>query len=351
MGTHHQIDKAPGRRIQQREIAAAAGVSISTVSRVLNNVDSVTISRDVKERVWNAAASLGYPVEREQGKPAHINIFINPIAESATRDPFSADILAGIEAECRRQSLHLSHVVVEPGPAGEAFVLSKVKDQSHDGCIFLGMDNRELLEQVRAINYRLVLINADHEELPIDTILPSNDEGARLAVRYLLKHGHRSIVHATDLLRTTIRRRHDAYRATLEASGIRYDPNLVLKIRELGLDNAYESMKAFLMRPHPPFTAVFGANDSTAIGVARALLEAGLRIPQDISIIGFDDISFAAFMNPPLTTIRIEREEMGKLAVRRLLEREAEPALIPIRVEVQSRVIERQSVATISPTQ
>jgi LacI family transcriptional regulator len=104
-------------------------------------------------------------------------------------------------------------------------------------------------------------------------------------------------------------------------------------------------MKTFLASSHPEFSAIFTANDSIAIGIIRAVQEAGLRVPEDISIIGFDDIDFAAFMHPPLTTIRVERKEIGKLAVRRLVERLAEPDLIPIRVEVKCSLIERQSVA------
>jgi DNA-binding LacI/PurR family transcriptional regulator len=359
MEKSQRADKATRRRVQQREIAAAAGVSISTVSRVLNNVDNVTISHDVKERVRRAAIRLGYPVaqleppeqdEQSANKTDHLVIFINPITQNASRDPFGSDIMVGVEAECRQRSIHLSHVVLEPSMTSTAFVLEQIKDSDNDGFIFLGTDNRLLLEQVCSLHDTVVLINAEHEDLPIDTFLPDNERGARRAVEYLLQHGHRQILHATDLIRPTIRRRHDTYRAVLEAAAIPYDPDLVLNVGEVGLDTAYSSMKAFLARSHSDFTAVFAANDATAIGIVRAIQEAGLSVPQDISVIGFDDIAFAAFLQPPLTTMRIEREELGKLAVRRLLERKQEPGLTPIRVELRCRLIERQSVAMLSST-
>ena len=352
-----RTDKASRRRVQQREIAAAAGVSISTVSRVLNNVGNVTISHDVKERVRRAAIHLGYPVEQteqlEQStyKAEHIVLFINPVTQNASRDPFSSDIMAGVETECRQRSIHVSHIILEASAASTAFALEQITDSDNDGFIFLGTDNHLLLEQVCALHDTVVLINAEHEDLPIDTFLPDNDRGARSAVRYLLQHGHRKILHATDLLRPTIRRRHDAYRAVLEAANIPYEPDLVLNIGEVGLDTAYTHMKAFLAGPHPAFTAVFAANDATAIGIVRAIQEAGLSVPQDISVIGFDDSAFAAFLQPPLTTMRVEREELGRLAVRRLLERKQEPGLTPIRVELRSRLIERQSVAILSSIQ
>jgi LacI family transcriptional regulator len=134
----------------------------------------------------------------------------------------------------------------------------------------------------------------------------------------------------------------------LEAANIGYDPHLILNVSELGLDTAYASMKTFLTGPHPEFTAVFAANDPTAIGVIRALQEAGLHVPRDISVVGFDDLDIAAFIHPPLTTVRVERQEMGKFAVWRLLERVAQPGLTPIRVELQCRLIERKSVAAIA---
>lgn len=358
MEKSQQADKPSRRRVQQREIAAAAGVSISTVSRVLNNVDNVTISHDVKERVRRAAVHLGYIKEQPEPleppahnvhKAEHIVLFINPITQNASRDPFSSDIMAGVETECRRRSIHLSNIILEASAASTAFALEQITDGDNDGFIFLGTDNLPLLEQVCALHDTVVLINAEHEDLPIDTFLPDNDRGARCAVQYLLQHGHRKILHATDLLRPTIRRRHDAYRTTLEAASIPYDPALVLNVGELGLDTAYAHMKAFLASPHPTFTAVFAANDATAIGIVRALQETGLSVPQDTSVIGFDDGAFAAFLQPPLTTMRIEREELGKLAVQRLLQRKQEPGLTPIRVELRSRLIERQSVASFTP--
>ncbi len=356
MEKSQQADKPSRRRVQQRDIAAAAGVSISTVSRVLNNVDNVTISHDVKERVYRAAVRLGYireqPEQLEQSAHTaeHIVLFINPITQNSSRDPFSSDIMGGVEAECRRRSIHLSHITLESSAASTAFALEQITDSDNDGFIFLGIDNLPLLEQVCSLHDTVVLINAEHEDLSIDTFLPDNDRGARYAVQYLLQHGHRKILHATDLLRPTIRRRHDAYRAALETAGIPYDPALVLNVGELGLDTAYTHMKAFLASPYPSFTAVFAANDATAIGIVRAIQEAGLSVPQDISVIGFDDSAFAAFLQPPLTTMRIEREELGKLAVQRLLQRKQEPGLTPIRVELRSRLIERQSVTMLSST-
>ncbi|MBV9613944.1 MAG: LacI family DNA-binding transcriptional regulator [Ktedonobacteraceae bacterium] len=329
------------QRLRQREIALLANVSISTVSRVLNNVDG--ISQNLRERVLKAAATLGYQAEGEKLKSIHL--FVNA---SLSDSPFYHDIMKGIEAECRRHDIGLHYMVVEQEPDSRTYVLEKVMQHNTDGLIFVAQDDRELLEQVLNLNFRVVLVNAEHEGLPIDTFLPDNQVGPLLAVRRLIARGHRKILHINSLKRRTLRRRYEAYRTALEEAGIAYDPQLVLALDEpFDMTNVYEKMKALLAQQLPTFTAVFCANDLSAFGAARALQEAGLRIPQDISLVGYDDLPTSAFMSPPLTTVDVDCEAMGMMAVQRLMERAATPNLVPIRVELFSRLIERQSVAAI----
>lgn len=345
MGVYQKASKKiSNRRLPQREIAAAAGVSISTVSRVLNHSD--TISPDIRERVLVAAENLGYPLETK--KLENIVLFRPPTVISAVAGQFEAGIIAGIEAECHERGMHLMLINVASGAEASRYVLDTIQRNSHDGFIFLSQDNRAFLEKAYTLTHRIVLINTDDKEIAIDTIIPDYATGAFSAVRYLIQHGHRKILHVASFLRSTVKQRYTSYRAALEEAGIVYDPALVLMLDgTLQVEVAYERMKTFLAGPHPSFSAVFCVNDATAIGVTRVFQEAGLSVPQDISVMGFDDIGFVAFTNPPLTTIHVERAEIGKLAVRRLLERVEEPDLPPIRIELGCRLIERQSVASI----
>ncbi|GCE10018.1 LacI family DNA-binding transcriptional regulator [Dictyobacter aurantiacus] len=336
-----KTQRMPRRRILQKDIANAAGVSISTVSRVLNNVD--VISDDLRERVLKAATALGYQSKTDQLR--QINLFISLITSSnLSSDQFHSAIMVGVEEECRRHDIRLSHIVVKPDDINRAQILERVWSNPDDGHIFMSVDDNDLLKSILEYNFRVISINAEHKNLGIDTILPDNEYGAHLAVQYLIDHGHRQILHTTRLVRSTIKRRHEAYKATLHDAGIPYNPALILDT-SMVMQDAYQRMKRFLYAPHPEFTAIFCANDSSAIGIARALQEANVRIPQDVSIVGFDDIPMAEFTVPALTTIRVEREEMGRLAVRRLLERSTNPHLLPIKVEIITRLIERQSVA------
>lgn len=311
---------------------------------MVNNVGG--ISEALQQRVIQAAAELGFALEpvRPKLKLRHVSLFT--MLAQPTIDPFYAGVLSGVEAECRRHGLHLSYAVVEPGPSSSAMVFDKVKQNNIDGLILLAVDDRALAEHVLAQGLTCVLINAEHPGLPLDTMLPDNEGGVRQAVQYLLDRGHRRILHLTSTDRPTIRRRLRHYRMALEENDVPPDPALVVNM-PMFPEGAYTAMQAFLTANPPDFTAIFCVNDNMAIGVMRALQEAGRRIPQDVSIVGFDDVPMAAFLSPPLTTVRIEREELGALAVRRLIDRAAMPNQTAFRLELATRLIERQSVAAI----
>ncbi|MBN2304474.1 MAG: LacI family DNA-binding transcriptional regulator [Anaerolineae bacterium] len=333
-------------RIPQRDIAERAGVSISTVSRVLNRVDGV--SEDAQRRVWEAAANLGYEPGALITAPALQRVMLFRPWVKIALDPFYAGILHGVEAACRRIGANLSYTAVDPTPENCVQFRESVQKHHPDGLVLVGMDDRDWLEDILTLDLPVVLVNAWHPTLQLDTIVPDNHTGPRLAVRHLIEHGHHRILHITCLQRPTLRHRYEAYRAALDEAGIPYDPALVLDMADrfnMTTEGAYARIQQFLRASPPEFSAVFCANDATAIGVMRALQEAGRRIPQDVSIVGYDDSDMAPFLAPPLTTVRIEREELGMLAVQRLADRVANPGLTPIRVELATRLILRESVA------
>jgi len=141
-------------------------------------------------------------------------------------------------------------------------------------------------------------------------------------------------------------RRARAFQAALVAAGLGEDQDRMLLPIHSG-ESASEMLVERLAPGTPDFTAIFCWDDTAAVDVLRALQAKGYDVPGDISVIGFNDLSFAAFLSPALTTIRIEREEMGRVAVRRLVEREQSPSLTPVQFNVATRLIERQSVASV----
>jgi len=338
------IDNAPAHRIHQREIADLAGVSISTVSRVLNNVAG--ISGEAQQRVLAAANTLGYPLHLPEleGKLDQVMLLGSMGLYGPGTDPFYAGVVEGIEAECRRKGISLSFGMFQPGLGG-ARVLEGIKQQ-RTGLILIAVDDVKFIEQALHDELAVITVNADHPDVLLDQILPDNRFASERAVRYLIEHGHRRILHLTFPGRLTIQRRHAGYRAALEAADIPYDPSLVIHT-PMNVAPGYEAVKTYVAQHGHDFTAIFCANDFTAIGAMSALHELGLHVPDDVSMIGYDDIPVAALLSPPLTTMRIDRQELGTLAVRRLLERAAEPTRTPVRIEVAGKLVERQSVAHV----
>jgi DNA-binding LacI/PurR family transcriptional regulator len=334
------------RRVYQREIAARTGVSTSTVSRVLNHIGGRESM--LRQRVLAAASELGYwaALPRAETPLRHVGLFALPLPTTSDRDPFYADnfYLRGVEAECRRQNLHLSYTTIAPGQDGAAAVLDRVRRNHIDALILLAVADRALLATIAVSGLPTVVINADVPRLALDAFLPDNDGGAVLAVQHLLDHGHRRILHITAPMRRTTRRRLAAYQRVLDEAGLVPDPALVLEV-PLDPDAAVTLMRARVGRLPRDFTAVFCRNDLTALALLRVLREAGLRVPEDISVVGFDDLQIATLTDPPLTTIRVERERLGAMVVQRLAERIQQPALPAIRVELATCLISRQSVA------
>ncbi|HEX2915784.1 MAG TPA: LacI family DNA-binding transcriptional regulator [Chloroflexia bacterium] len=332
-----------GKKIPLAEIAQLAGVSPSTVSRVLNN-KAQTISSEVQQRVMAAVAELSPDKELVRRTIDHVSLFTSWILDPSN-DSFYTGVLTGIEAECKKQGIHFSYTHLDLDLESIDFILDKVNQNHIDGLIFAAPDNRKLLEDVIKNRLPAVVINSRFADLPLDTFLPDNFNGTSLAINYLIRQGHRRILHLSDLKRATIRLRLTAYRNALEEAGIEYDPKLVVKIGDISVPEAYEGMKNFLNSNPPDFTAVFCGNDLTAIGAMKALREANLRIPEDVSVVGFDDIAFAQFTDPPLTTVRVEREAIGAKALQGLIDRVNNPNQVPYSLEIACKLIERESVA------
>jgi DNA-binding LacI/PurR family transcriptional regulator len=331
------------RRVYQRDIAKHAGVSISTVSRVLGNAGG--ISESVQQKVLAAAAALGYEKADDDKTVQLRNVaLLTSLSISPSLDPFHAAVLSGVEMACDEQEIHFSYASFSSDGGNSDKILSRLQQNSVDGILLLSLDDRTLVEQVRALNVPIVTINMDTPEAAEDAFLPDNYQGACLAMRHLIASGHRRILHITQSRRRTIRRRTEAYKDTLREAGIAYDPQLVVEV-EINAEQTYKMMTQHLSQGGVDYTAVFCANDLSAMGFMRAAQEFGLNIPNDVSVIGFDDISAVAFLSPPLTTIRIDARQLATLALRRLIDRAADPKLIPIRVFLGCKLIERGSVA------
>jgi DNA-binding LacI/PurR family transcriptional regulator len=306
-------------RVSIKDIAKAAGVSHPTVSRALS--DSPLISEETKARIQRLAQEMGYsPNALARGLVTRQTYSVGVVVTTIA-DPFVAEIVQGIEATAHDYGYTVILCNSESTPEREIAAVEMLHAKRVDGVIVTASRVGALyLEYLEQIGGPIVLINNHNEESGRYTFSVSvdNRHGGRLAAEHLAQLGHRRIAyvagpanHSSDLDRLA------GYRQALVEGGIEPDPALVVpgNGRPDGGEAALQAILALDPRP----TAVFCYNDMTAIGLIHAAQQAGLSIPQDVAVVGFDDILFASYLYPPLTTIAQPKVEMGQRAMHMML--------------------------------
>jgi LacI family transcriptional regulator len=326
------------------DVAARAGVSRTTVSFVLNYRTDVQISDETRQRVFKAASELGYhphaPARQLAGGRSHVlGLVLRQSAEQVAGDATLAETLRGIASAARAAG---SRVMVEPlAPEGTYDRL--LRSQHADGLIVSGprLDDPSLAELVRD-GFPIVL-QGSMPGLDVPSVDVDNVAGTRGAVEHLVSLGHRRIACVTNarLTYTSARERLQGYREALEAAAIDFDPDLVA---EGAFDSASGERATSELLKRTTFSAMLVASDVLALGAFGALREANRRVPDDVSIVGFDDIPLAAYFDPPLTTVRLPAFELGQAAGRALVDRIADRA-VPQRTLLPTELIVRGSTA------
>jgi LacI family transcriptional regulator len=297
-------------------VASAAGVSPSTVSRILNGTASV--SADKRQAVDSAVQRLGFrpnPVARglAGGRTLSIGVLTQTISS-----PFYGEALRGIEDELEPAGYIPTFVSGHWNERDETKALAALLARRVDGIIVLaGSLPNEALRKV-ARQLPMVVVGRDLQDPDLFSLNFDNHGGAFIATQHLLECGHRRIAFiAGDPQHADALERLAGYRKALAQARIPLDPALVLPgdFTEVGGLLAVNR----LLDSHVQFTAIFAANDQTAIGAALGLYRRGMRIPDDVSLVGFDDLALARFATPPLTTVRQAVYEMGSHAALAML--------------------------------
>ena len=335
------------RRPTSADVAALAGVSRTTVSFVLNDRTDVTIRESTRGRVRDAARRLGYhphgPARGLAGGLSRtLGLVLRQSPEHVAGDALLAETLRGLAGAARAVDYR---VIVEPlGPANGASD-ELLRSRRTDGVVVSGprVDDPiipRLVEEGFPIILQGSLPGVDSPSVDVDNVA-----GARLATEHLLELGHRTVGCITNapLAYTSARERLDGYLAALRSAGVPADARLIV---EAGPDpsSGYRAMAALLAAA--PVTAVFVASDVVALGAFSALTDAGLRCPDDVSVVGFDDIPLAAFFDPPLTTVRIPAHDLGLAAGSALLDRIAGRP-VPARTLLPTELVVRSSTAPL----
>ncbi|MBT9500385.1 MAG: LacI family DNA-binding transcriptional regulator [Burkholderiaceae bacterium] len=306
-----------GKKVTLEMVAAACGVSPSTVSRILNG--TAIVSPEKREAVDRAIAELGFipnPIARGLAGGRTLSV---GVVTQAIDSPFYGVALRGIEEELSQAGYSPLFVSGHWNAEEERRCIEVLRSRRVDGMIILtGRLSDDSLRNL-AKTMPVVITGRTLTAPGLYALDFNNFEGARLATHHLLSLGHRKIAFISgDPIHPDAAERLRGYRAALEAAGVRYKPALVMPgkyFEESGL-MAVER----LIDSREPFTAIFSANDQMAFGAALALHRRGLRVPDDISLVGFDDLAGAEHSIPPLTTIHQAAHELGRLAAVSLLQ-------------------------------
>jgi DNA-binding LacI/PurR family transcriptional regulator len=303
------------------DVARLAGVSPATVSQALNGRGRVHAK--TRERVAEAAAKLRYAPNLSGRRLARrraecVTVLQGRNITTVFGDSFYRVVLGGMAevAQARGYSL-----VFTPPPAegsGEADVSRVLGHGAVDGALVVGALDAGFLMGLRHRGLPVVLVDNHVPGTDLPAVVPDYQAGACLATEHLVRLGHRRIA----LLGAAVSypfgaQTLEGYREALAAGAIAPDPTLVRRT-EIGVEAAIDATRSLLDLPEPP-TALFAVTDAMAIGALRAARERGVRVPEALAVVGMDDIELSAYTDPPLTTVRIEKEAMGRLAAEWLI--------------------------------
>jgi LacI family transcriptional regulator len=318
---------ASPQRASVKDVAQLAGVSVGTVSNVLNRPEAV--SERTRNKVLVAMSELNFlrnasARNLRAGSSTTVGVIVQDV-----RNPFYTELIRGIEDRLELASLALISCSSDADPDREAIMLDLLCEQGVRGILITPTDaTDERVDSLAALGISTVIMDA--QSRATTSVWVDNLQGGRLAVAHLLSMGHRRIamLAAKQTHQTTRQRCAGATEAVVDAG---LDPAEVLEIRHLEFTDVRagrEAMTALLAKPNPP-TAVFAINDLLAIGVLRELRECDLRVPQDVAVVGYDDISLAADLMVPLTSVRQPTRQLGWAAADLLLTGNPHPAFIP----------------------
>ena len=307
-------------RVNIRHVAREAGVSQQTVSRVLNNRPDV--AAETRQRVQEVIAKLGYrPSALARGLSSQRTYTLGLITADFS-DYFFTQVIAGAEAEARQYGYRFMLGSTERNPEDEPEYIRLLTEHHVDGILFARPstepDHRHLVSLLRdGVPVVTTAYHIPGEALTVIDV--DNIDGGQQAASCLLERGHRQLALITGPgTWKSVQDRTQGYSIALEAAGVSVAPELIAEA-DWSFRGGYQAAQK-LLAAGLPFSALFAHNDQMAIGALRALREAGRRVPEDISVIGYDDIPIAEYCEPPLTTIRQPMREVGAIAARLLIQ-------------------------------
>lgn len=331
------------KNITIKDVAKAAEVSITTVSRVLNDNHNA-VNADTRERIKQVIDELGYvPNAMARGlhgsKTKIIGLFVQDIG-----NPYYPSIVRGVEQTAQRLGYSIILANVQRSQSKTGQYLDVMREKRVDGLILVGGIARDMSENfdLEKSGMKSVVIGSYLRE-GIASIWYDNVSAARMACEFLIGRGHRRIATVTGLSNSkTAQDREQGYREALEAAGIKPKKRWIIR-GNFKFDGGFAAVSKLLSGETPDITAVLAHNDLMAIGVINALVKRGYRVPEDISVIGFDNIQLASYYMPALTTVNVPFDDLGKKAMESLAKLLAgkkvqQSIILPTSIEIRESV-------------
>lgn len=305
-------------------VAALAGVSIATVSRVLN--DSKPVSPATRQLVLAAVEQLGYRANAfgRSLRKAESRLLLVLVPDFA--NPYYAEIVQGIESVTRERGYNILLAAAPASWAGNPASLEMLHNKLADGVISLAHidGNAQVMQEMQHLSWVACSEPAPHSDAPgvpeVPYVSIDHRQAAIDAVQYLINQGHTRIgLISADETYQWAKKRHEGYVAALTRSNITIDPGLIQIARQTDYAQGVVAAAALLAQHDPP-TAVFAVSDTLAIGAIKTFIKAGRRVPEDVAVIGFDNVPIAEVFEPALTTVGQPMHELGSIATEILLE-------------------------------
>lgn len=329
-----------------KDVARLAGVSTSTVSHVINK--NRFVSESIADKVNAAVEQLNYaPSALARSLKLNQTRTIGMLL-TASSNPFYSEVVRGVERSCYERGYSLILCNTDGDAERMNRSLETLLQKRVDGLLIMCTENHRPSKDAisRYPSLPIVMMDWSPFEGSIDVIQDNALLGGEMATDYLIRHGYSRIACITGPLdKTTAQERLNGYRQAMKKAGLEILPGYEVS-SDFEFGGGLVAMEQLLMLPEPPH-AVFASNDAMAVGVYQALYQRGLRVPDDVAVVGYDDIQLAQYLMPPLTTIHQPKDSLGELAVDALLHRLQEPESEPQVLVLTPELVVRQSVGSL----
>ena len=327
-----------------KQISEITGFSPATISNALNHKKGV--NRKTSETIFQVAKEVGYISENKISKIKLVIYKRNGLIIDDS--PFFSVLLKGVESECRASGYEMVMCNLDHNDPDYKEQVNAIMNDTSSAVILLGT---ELLDDEFPLymngNSPMVLLDCWSSNFPLNAVLINNADSAVNAVQYLVNRGHREIGYLRGRFRIkAFTSRSAGYSRALSKNNIPLNNQYIFTVSTT-MDGAYRDMKEYLKKGAKMPTAFFADDDMIALGCIKAFQEFGYRVPEDISVIGFDDLPFCEISSPRLTTIKVFKYEMGQLAVRRVIELMKNGGNINTKIQICTEFVERDSVADL----